>query len=424
MVTLRASALLLCAAFAFAEWSVCPGVNSIRKGSCNSATSPCEPGSGCTNAGVVDSIEACESKCEAAPNCSAIEWHATVKGAWNHVCVLQTQAAWHTANQAGHEAACIKGDSFPACKCGGGPSPGPGPSPPGPAPPMDALQCLVHQVAYEQSDKLLGGRGNGAVYAALGLQSCPNVTEIPTTPLEISAAVALAASAFYVDPAKGSDSNTGTSAAKAFKTLQKAQLAVRALGAGRAGAVVNLMDGTHELGTSLVFTADDSGTAASPVTWQAAQGANDVVVSGGTSINCDWQPVMVNSTAPGPTSRGATSESVAAFKCSTKGQVNGPFSTLFINGFKQVCVTMRLNSTLHCEAGHALTSSLTTPTPPCPHLVAHNPHPSMPSPRRSQPKPLHAPTSSLTTPTPPCPHLVAHFTWLLTSPHSCCAPSW
>ena len=79
----------LCIATSVAEWSVCEHTNSIKKGSCNSASGPCEPGSGCTNAGKVDSLEACESKCEAAPNCSAIEWHSSA-GDWTHVCVLQT----------------------------------------------------------------------------------------------------------------------------------------------------------------------------------------------------------------------------------------------------------------------------------------------------------------------------------------------
>ena len=60
----------LCIATSVAEWSVCEHTNSIKKGSCNSASGPCEPDSGCTNAGKVDSLEACESKCEAAPNCS------------------------------------------------------------------------------------------------------------------------------------------------------------------------------------------------------------------------------------------------------------------------------------------------------------------------------------------------------------------
>ncbi|MDX2676427.1 hypothetical protein [Streptomyces soliscabiei] len=59
---------------------------------------------------------------------------------------------------------------------------------------------------------------------------------------------------FYVDPLNGSDSNPGTSTAAAFKTVQAAQAAVRAVNANMSDdIVVNLRGGAYPLTTPITF---------------------------------------------------------------------------------------------------------------------------------------------------------------------------
>ena len=89
---------------------------------------------------------------------------------------------------------------------------------------------------------------------------------------------------FFVAPS-GSDSNAGTSVDSPFKTLQKAQLAVRGVDQSTSGAItVHLAGGTYRLASPLVFTAADAGTGAGgTVWWKAASGAAPVI-SGGTQI--------------------------------------------------------------------------------------------------------------------------------------------
>ncbi len=79
---------------------------------------------------------------------------------------------------------------------------------------------------------------------------------------------------YYVSP-DGSDSNTGTSASTAFKTLSAAQQAMRASG----GADTTIIEGgTYALSSPLQLTAADSNE-----TWQAASGASPVI-SGGVAV--------------------------------------------------------------------------------------------------------------------------------------------
>jgi hypothetical protein len=93
---------------------------------------------------------------------------------------------------------------------------------------------------------------------------------------------AAAAVNFYVSPT-GSDSNDGSSASTPFRTLTKAQAAVRAVDQASSGAItVNLAGGDYRLTAPLAFTAADSGTV-SDITWQAESGAFPVI-SGGTQI--------------------------------------------------------------------------------------------------------------------------------------------
>ena len=85
----------------------------------------------------------------------------------------------------------------------------------------------------------------------------------------------------------GNDSGAGTAAAP-FATLDRARLAVRALHAnGTQGPVhVQIGGGTYYLGSPLVLAAEDSGSAAAPVTYEAAPGAQPVL-SGGMAIK-NW----------------------------------------------------------------------------------------------------------------------------------------
>lgn len=95
-----------------------------------------------------------------------------------------------------------------------------------------------------------------------------------------------AATRVYVSP-QGKDTDPGT-ADKPLQTLAAAQQAVRRVKATAAGPVeVILKAGTYTLSAPLVFTPEDSGTAAAPITWRAADGAK-VMVSGGVPIT-GWQ---------------------------------------------------------------------------------------------------------------------------------------
>ncbi|MET7687006.1 RICIN domain-containing protein [Streptomyces sp. NPDC005483] len=86
---------------------------------------------------------------------------------------------------------------------------------------------------------------------------------------------------FYVDPANGSDSNSGTSTATAFKTVQAAQAAVRAVNANMSDdIVVNLRGGTYSLTAPITFGTSDSGTNGHTVTYQAYNGETPVITGG------------------------------------------------------------------------------------------------------------------------------------------------
>ncbi|GAA0698529.1 hypothetical protein GCM10010193_61800 [Kitasatospora atroaurantiaca] len=93
-----------------------------------------------------------------------------------------------------------------------------------------------------------------------------------------------AATNFYVDPVNGNDSNSGTSTASAFRTVQAAQNAVRAINANMADdIVVNLRGGTYTLTGPIAFGTTDSGTNGHTVVYQAYNGETPVI-SGGKSI--------------------------------------------------------------------------------------------------------------------------------------------
>ena len=84
----------------------------------------------------------------------------------------------------------------------------------------------------------------------------------------------------YVTPT-GRDSGDG-SAAHPFKTLPRAQAAVRAVNANT-DVTVQLGDGTYDLSQPLIFTPADGGQGAHSVIWQAAPKASPLL-SGGTAV--------------------------------------------------------------------------------------------------------------------------------------------
>ncbi|MFD5593156.1 RICIN domain-containing protein [Streptomyces griseorubiginosus] len=89
---------------------------------------------------------------------------------------------------------------------------------------------------------------------------------------------------FYVDPTGGNDSNSGTSTSAAFKTVQAAQAAVRAVNANMSDdIVVNLRGGTYPLTAPISFGTSDSGTNGHTVVYQAYNGETPVI-TGGKSI--------------------------------------------------------------------------------------------------------------------------------------------
>ncbi|MGQ4386182.1 RICIN domain-containing protein [Streptomyces sp. SAS_270] len=86
---------------------------------------------------------------------------------------------------------------------------------------------------------------------------------------------------FYVDPVNGSDSNSGTSTAAAFKTVQAAKSAVRAANSNMSDdIVVNLRGGTYPLTTPITFGTSDSGTNGHTVVYQAYNGETPVITGG------------------------------------------------------------------------------------------------------------------------------------------------
>ncbi len=88
--------------------------------------------------------------------------------------------------------------------------------------------------------------------------------------------------------ANGKDTNPGT-LAKPVATLQRAQQAARKT-AGREAVTVFLREGTYYLPETLIFTAEDSGTKAAPVVYQA-YAKEQAVISGGVLLkDLKWEP--------------------------------------------------------------------------------------------------------------------------------------
>jgi hypothetical protein len=97
-----------------------------------------------------------------------------------------------------------------------------------------------------------------------------------------------AQAASYFVATDGNDANQGTLASP-FATLQRAQQAARKA-AGREAVTVFVREGTHYLPETLIFTAEDSGTKAAPVVYQAYQ-KEQAAISGGVRLkDLKWTP--------------------------------------------------------------------------------------------------------------------------------------
>lgn len=95
---------------------------------------------------------------------------------------------------------------------------------------------------------------------------------------------AASAVTFYVSPG-GSDSNPGTSSDAPFRTLTKAQAAVRAIDKSTSGPItVTLAGGVYRLARTLTFTAADSGGGTAGTVWWKAASGQSPVISGGVQI--------------------------------------------------------------------------------------------------------------------------------------------
>src|SRR3984893_16003517 len=95
---------------------------------------------------------------------------------------------------------------------------------------------------------------------------------------------AVPAAELHVHP-RGDDNNPGTSA-KPLRTFDGARAAVRKIADQKEPVRVLFAAGIYYT-TPVVFQAADSGTAAAPVIYQAATGA-EVVISGGSLLQLDW----------------------------------------------------------------------------------------------------------------------------------------
>ena len=96
----------------------------------------------------------------------------------------------------------------------------------------------------------------------------------------------LRAETFHVSP-NGSDTNSGR-VDSPFATLARAQTEARKFARREAVSIV-VHDGTYYLESSLLFTAEDSGTEKYPVVYQAATGESPVI-SGGQRLQLTWEP--------------------------------------------------------------------------------------------------------------------------------------
>ncbi|MET0365866.1 MAG: right-handed parallel beta-helix repeat-containing protein [Sphingobium sp.] len=121
--------------------------------------------------------------------------------------------------------------------------------------------------------------------ASAQLPSAAPVPAMPPAPahsagIDLPVPPAVAPMLIFVATA-GSDDGDGT-AARPFRTLERAQMAVRRMN-GTYDVTVRLTNGTYDLPRPLRFTAEDGGQAGHVVRWEAASGAKPIL-SGGTRV--------------------------------------------------------------------------------------------------------------------------------------------
>jgi membrane-associated protease RseP (regulator of RpoE activity) len=99
--------------------------------------------------------------------------------------------------------------------------------------------------------------------------------------------ISVAQAGNYYVAANGNDANPGT-LTKPFATLPRAQQAARKA-AGRDAVTIFIREGTYYLPETLIFTAEDSGTKAAPVLYQAYE-KEQAVISGGARLkDLKWE---------------------------------------------------------------------------------------------------------------------------------------
>lgn len=118
---------------------------------------------------------------------------------------------------------------------------------------------------------------------------------------------------------QGSDSNIGSRKAP-FRTLNRAQMAVRLVGA--ANASVLLLDGIHRLSAPLLLDQRDSGAPGQPMRYEAVPGA-DAVIAGDVPLT-DWGRIDW----PGVTSGAVYAADVSSFR----GTPSWPIRQLRVDG--------------------------------------------------------------------------------------------
>jgi len=145
----------------------------------------------------------------------------------------------------------------------------------------------------------------------------------------------------YVSPT-GDDSNPGTQA-KPLKTIAAAQAAVRAHPNFRKSPLaVAVLPGTYYVGKTIVFTSDDSGTQAAPVTYR---GGGTATLSGGLSLSSlTWTAYkngIMQAAVPSSTfasysfDDGKAAPGVSSSAPGVSGATYGFSSALFLNGQRQ-----------------------------------------------------------------------------------------
>ncbi len=136
-----------------------------------------------------------------------------------------------------------------------------------------SFDCAVRKLALDYGKKLLPERGEfKSLFDALQLQNCPGIP-IPTTmdawmPPTYSQP---AGKSFYVDYAKGSDSNIGSKDSP-VKTIAKG---VALAGAGEGGGTVLLRAGTHVVSKRVMLSESES-----DITIQNFNGEHAIVTGG------------------------------------------------------------------------------------------------------------------------------------------------